>query len=908
MSRHGCIREGFKALDSDADGWITAWDVVQALQSDRCQEALPPLDAGDVVTLADELRDRWRGCASVADFLATFGGEREHLLCLQEGFVPGAVAELAYCLPPAALHGSGCSAGGTVHAALAAPARTPSSSRPSVAAPAAQSPPRSPREARDVDVRSCLSDGRLCLCLVPAEVPGGDVAASLRRALVAESVDRAPGRGLVRVQLPGDAPPGDYEWRLLGRAGGKSVAWGLGIPCKVSEAAPRKKAQVTPGSVAGASVPRAPVAVHVQCIAATGNLPRSSVEVHWDAPPTCGAGMPDGYIVRWQVVPPCGQAKIGERGHTGTDANAAGQLVVGGSRTGCRIDGLLGGSQLTFSIVAVNRAGDSPPSAPVTICTGSTHPGPPARLAASSSGDAVELAWAAPADDGGCPILSYWVLTSLVSPDNLKEIAVLPEVLVAGASKRFRGLARGVGYRFRLQAVNRLGRSRASDASEVVWLGVVPAASRGKVCPEKELASDTHLVNIAGRGAVGHEDSSVTSPRSSCVGRGGGSPPRGVGSCGASRCIQHPQEPPSVAPGSGPTRAVVTLAAVVGAERYVVEVRRCHGGNEFETKSPPQQGQAPADDWQFWETTAKTALVVAGLEFGTTYQFAYRTVSSGGAQSERSPTSEPFTTGPRPPATPGRPWLYGPAADPPHDPLIAFPLSQQSEEVSAVAAELLQHFRCVAFVVGVPELTVEVPLTIVAVAGTVATAAINGWMANGEYRLAVQACNAGGWSALGPACAPVFVWRPLAPGRPSVIDVGGGELQLAWMGTCDDRGELITAYTVHTRCLPVVEPDAGSKQVEVQPFTVEPEPFDGAVCGGVGQALFTRLAGFAAGYSYSFAVQAAAGALPWPLSEASEPMALAATQPEQPPYAVPLEVMYTPSTVRVARVNDDPMT
>jgi len=118
-----------------------------------------------------------------------------------------------------------------------------------------------------------------------------------------------------------------------------------------------------------------------------------------------------------------------------------------------------------------------------------------------------------------------------------------------------------------------------------------------------------------------------------------------------------------------PSRAALTWQAVPGSEFYIVEARRVHLPSNS-TGSGVEQGFSWGD-WEPLESTTKTTLVVTGLELGAVYEFAYRAANSG-KQSGLSPPSAAHRTGPRPPGAPGRPWIYGPSATPPYDPVLAF--------------------------------------------------------------------------------------------------------------------------------------------------------------------------------------------------------------------------------------------
>eukprot|EP00747_Dinoflagellata_sp_TGD_P100028 gnl/TRDRNA2_/TRDRNA2_167918_c1_seq1.p1 gnl/TRDRNA2_/TRDRNA2_167918_c1~~gnl/TRDRNA2_/TRDRNA2_167918_c1_seq1.p1 ORF type:complete len:516 (-),score=53.53 gnl/TRDRNA2_/TRDRNA2_167918_c1_seq1:24-1571(-) len=203
------------------------------------------------------------------------------------------------------------------------------------------------------------------------------------------------------------------------------------------------------------------------------------------------------------------------------------------------------------------------------------------------------------------------------------------------------------------------------------------------------------------------------------------------------------------------------------------------------------------EDRKEWEVSTDSSLLhytVTGLSAGETYEFQLRAVSAAG----ESPPSEAsrFCSGPRLPGPPGQPWTYGPLADPPYDPVLAFAAPRET------GGAPVQGYRCITFARGHPELTMEVPLLVMGCDHDVITAAAIGFDGNRECQFAVQARNAGGWGPLGPSSAPIFVWRPGPPGRPraAVAETAPGSpagLKLAWEAARDQTGKRITTYMVH---------------------------------------------------------------------------------------------------------------
>lgn len=146
--------------------------------------------------------------------------------------------------------------------------------------------------------------------------------------------------------------------------------------------------------------------------------------------------------------------------------------------------GLDGNSQYRFQVRAVNRLGQgpwSPESAPVR--TGPVPPQPPGRPTATAAGhSSAHLRWSAPIDDGGAPILNYLVhaaprshpyrTVTVEAPTGMRSLGIdageAGYIFVKDFVESFmiEGLQANSSYVFQVQAVNRLGVSDLSEASE----------------------------------------------------------------------------------------------------------------------------------------------------------------------------------------------------------------------------------------------------------------------------------------------------------------------------------------------------------------------------------------------------------------------------------------------------------
>ena len=139
---------------------------------------------------------------------------------------------------------------------------------------------------------------------------------------------------------------------------------------------------------------------------------------------------------------------------------------TGGPQTSHTVSGLTIGESYTFRIRAVNSAGNGTNSALLTATVGGspddvpreTAPDAPRNLRSTPGNGQVTLSWNAPSDNGGAAITDYEY-----------RIDGEGEWISIGSSNRMHtitGLTNGTVYVFRVRAVNRFGRGRASKRFE----------------------------------------------------------------------------------------------------------------------------------------------------------------------------------------------------------------------------------------------------------------------------------------------------------------------------------------------------------------------------------------------------------------------------------------------------------
>jgi uncharacterized repeat protein (TIGR01451 family) len=137
--------------------------------------------------------------------------------------------------------------------------------------------------------------------------------------------------------------------------------------------------------------------------------------------------------------------------------------------TSANITGLTNGTAVEFVVQACNASGCSPFSAPSSVVTPQplTIPDAPTGVVASAGNKSAAIAWTAPANTGGSPLISY---TITANPGNL--VLTVPATQT-GAN--FIGLTNGNTYTFTVHATNATGNSLESLPSNSVTLLVVQA-------------------------------------------------------------------------------------------------------------------------------------------------------------------------------------------------------------------------------------------------------------------------------------------------------------------------------------------------------------------------------------------------------------------------------------------------
>ena len=186
-----------------------------------------------------------------------------------------------------------------------------------------------------------------------------------------------------------------------------------------------------------------------------------------DAPTGVSAVAGNGQVaVSWTAPADDGGSPV--TGYTVTaDPGGLGCAVSGD--TACTVNGLTNGIAYTFTVVATNARGDSPPSAPSNPATPSTVPGAPTGVVGTPGNGQVAVSWTPPASNGGAPISSY---TVTASPGGAT-------CSTSSTGCTVNGLTNGVAYTFTVNAMNVAGTSTPSTPSAPVVPIAVPTAPTG---------------------------------------------------------------------------------------------------------------------------------------------------------------------------------------------------------------------------------------------------------------------------------------------------------------------------------------------------------------------------------------------------------------------------------------------
>lgn len=156
--------------------------------------------------------------------------------------------------------------------------------------------------------------------------------------------------------------------------------------------------------------------------------------------------------------------------------------------TQAELRGLTNGTAYSFKVAAVNQMGAGAFSNPVgPVTPAATVPGTPTGVGPTIGDGAITIRWNAPTDDGGSAVVGYALQ---YSSNGGASWAAVGDTPIPGTSFTVMGLTNGIGYAFRVAAVNEIGRGTFS----VPTLPVAPATVPGIPGPVTAAAGNASVL------------------------------------------------------------------------------------------------------------------------------------------------------------------------------------------------------------------------------------------------------------------------------------------------------------------------------------------------------------------------------------------------------------------------------
>jgi titin len=204
------------------------------------------------------------------------------------------------------------------------------------------------------------------------------------------------------------------------------------------------------GSYSAASTAVTPRVTAAAPTAVTGAAGNTTVALTWVAPSANGGASITDYVI--QV-----SSDAGSSWNVFSDATSALASAL--------VTGLTNGTNYTFRVAAVNNVGVGAYSNASASVTPFTIPGAPSNVAGTAGSGSVALSWDAPVSDGGALISDYTVQYSSNSGTTWTTFS---RAASATTALTVTGLSAGVGYVFRIAAINSAGSGAYSATSSSV--------------------------------------------------------------------------------------------------------------------------------------------------------------------------------------------------------------------------------------------------------------------------------------------------------------------------------------------------------------------------------------------------------------------------------------------------------
>jgi ELWxxDGT repeat protein len=204
------------------------------------------------------------------------------------------------------------------------------------------------------------------------------------------------------------------------------------------------------GAFGAASTPVVPAALAAAPAGLVAVRGDTLVSLAWRAPVATGGVAITDYVVQ----------RSSDGGKTWTTVADAVSTA-----TTATVTGLVNGTASVFRVAAVNEVGVGPFTARSGAVVPATVPGLPAELVATRKKAAVTLTWRAPASNGGAAVSDYRVEWSSDGGSTWKALA---RPRSPAPSATIGKLSEAQGYRFRVAAVNAVGRGAFTEVTSDV--------------------------------------------------------------------------------------------------------------------------------------------------------------------------------------------------------------------------------------------------------------------------------------------------------------------------------------------------------------------------------------------------------------------------------------------------------
>ncbi len=202
-------------------------------------------------------------------------------------------------------------------------------------------------------------------------------------------------------------------------------------------------------------VPSAPRSVRAEADGST------VIEVNWKVPASTGGDSIEGYVVQ-----------------ASTTGRAPWTTLVRDTRSAAtryRHTGLTAGTTRHYRVAAINANGTGPYSTVVQGTTAQAYPGPPRSLTARAAGtSSIELSWTAATAGSGGAITGYRIEVSTSATGNWRIVE--DDTRTRQTKYTHTGLGPGVKRHYRVFAINRAGRSDASNVAHATTEATTPGA------------------------------------------------------------------------------------------------------------------------------------------------------------------------------------------------------------------------------------------------------------------------------------------------------------------------------------------------------------------------------------------------------------------------------------------------